>query len=30
MLAQTDDARLRRFGLLSIIIGLLLLYFVRT
>jgi uncharacterized protein YjeT (DUF2065 family) len=30
MLAQMDDSRLRRFGLVSIIIGLLLLYFIRT
>ena len=30
MLVQMDDSRLRRFGLLSIIIGLVLLYFIRT
>ncbi|MGW8368868.1 MAG: DUF2065 domain-containing protein [Gammaproteobacteria bacterium] len=30
MLAQMDDSRLRRFGLISIIIGLVLLYFIRT
>lgn len=29
-LAKMDESRLRRFGLLSLIIGLLLLYFVRT
>ncbi len=30
LLAQMDDSRLRRFGLISIIIGLVLLYFIRT